>query len=154
MARTVATTTKVDRDGLVGFMRPRHQVVLATQRADGSPQMSPVTMGVDQEGAILIATYPERAKARNLRLRPEVTVCVLSDGFTGEWVQVSGVATVIDLPEALDGLVEYFRSISGEHPDWDEYRQAMIDQGKALIRIVPEQWGPISRGGFPARLVD
>jgi PPOX class probable F420-dependent enzyme len=154
MVRTVATNTAVDRAGLLAFMRPRHQAVLATRRADGTPQMSPVTMGVDPEGAILIATYPERAKTQNLQLRPEATVCVLSDGFTGEWVQVSGVATVIDLPEALEGLVEYFRSISGEHPDWDEYRQAMIDQDKALIRIVVDRWGPISKGGFPARLVD
>jgi PPOX class probable F420-dependent enzyme len=154
MVRTVATNTAVDRAGLLAFMRPRHQAVLATRRADGTPQMSPVTMGVDPEGAILIATYPERAKTQNLQLRPEATVCVLSDGFTGEWVQVSGVATVIDLPEALDGLVVYFRSISGEHPDWDEYRQAMIDQDKALIRIVVDRWGPISKGGFPARLVD
>jgi len=154
MTRPVASNTDVDRDGLVEFIRPRHHAILATQRADGTPQMSPVTMGVDPEGAIVIATYPERAKTRNLRLRPEATVCVLSDGFNGEWVQLSGQATVIDLPEALDGLVVYFRAISGEHPDWGEYRQAMVDQGKALIRIVPERWGPVSRGGFPPRLAD
>jgi len=154
MTRPVASNTDVDRDGLVEFIRPRHHAILATQRADGTPQMSPVTMGVDPEGAIVIATYPERAKTRNLRLRPEATVCVLSDGFNGEWVQLSGQATVIDLPEALDGLVVYFRAISGEHRDWGEYRQAMVDQGKALIRIVPERWGPVSRGGFPPRLAD
>jgi len=154
MARPIATTTTVDRTGLVEFMRPRHNAILATQRADGAPQLSPVTMGVDPEGAILIATYPERAKARNVRRRPSASICVLSDSFNGEWVQVSGTASVTDVPEALAGLVVYFRSISGEHPDWDEYRQAMLDQGKSLIRIVPEQWGPISRGGFPPRLID
>ncbi len=154
MARPIATTTTVDRDGLLAFIRPRHQAVLATVRSDGTPQLSPVTMGVDPEGAIVIATYPERAKARNLRLRPTATLCVLSDTFNGAWVQVTGPATVIDLPEALDGLVVYFRSISGEHSDWDEYRQAMVDQGKVLLRIVPERWGPISRGGFPPRLAD
>ena len=154
MTRPVASNTDVDRDGLVEFIRPRHHAILATQRADGTPQMSPVSMGVDPEGAIVIATYPERAKTRNLSLRPEATVCVLSDGFNGEWVQLSGQATVIDLPEALDGLVVYFRAISGEHRDWGEYRQAMVDQGKALIRIVPERWGPVSRGGFPPRLAD
>ena len=114
--------------------------------------MSPVTMGVDPDGAIVIATYPERAKVRNLRNRPSATVCVLSDSFNGPWVQVTGPTTVVDLPEALDGLVTYFRSISGEHPDWDEYRQAMTDQGKVLVRLEPEQWGPISTGGFPPRL--
>ncbi len=77
---------------------------------------------------------------------------MLSDAFAGEWVQVSGSTTVVDVPEALDGLVAYFRSISGEHPDWDEYRQAMIDQGKVLIRLVPDRWGPISKGGFPPGL--
>ena len=116
--------------------------------------MSPVTMGVGPDGAILVASYPERAKVRNVRLHSQVALCVLSDDFDGEWVQVSGTATVADLPEALEGLVTYFRSISGEHPDWDEYRQAMIDQGKVLIRIAVERWGPISRGGFPSRLGD
>jgi PPOX class probable F420-dependent enzyme len=153
MVRPVATNIPVDRAGLVEFMRPRHQAILATQRADGTPQLSPVTMGVDPEGAIVIATYPERAKAVNVRLRPTATVCVLSDTFNGEWVQVTGVATVVDVPDALDDLVTYFRSISGEHQDWDEYRQAMMDQGKSLIRVVPERWGPISKGGFPPQPV-
>ena len=154
MARTAATTTVVDRAGLLEFVRPRHQGILGTVRADGSPQLSPVTLGVDPEGAIVVASYPERAKVRNLRRRPGATLCVLSDTFNGAWVQVDGDATVIDLPEALDGLVAYFRSISGEHPDWDEYRQAMVDQGKVLIRLVPRSWGPVSTGGFPARLAD
>jgi PPOX class probable F420-dependent enzyme len=116
--------------------------------------MSPVTMGVDRQGTILIASYPERAKVHNLRRRPRASVCVLSDEFNGEWVQMSGPASVVDLPEAMEGLVTYFRSISGEHPDWSEYRQAMTTQNKVLIRIEPERWGPISRGGFPPRLAD
>jgi PPOX class probable F420-dependent enzyme len=151
MARTIAVNVEVDRPALEDFVRPRHNAILSTQRADGTPQMSPVTMGFD-DGAILVASYPERAKVRNLRLRPRAEVCVLSDSFGGEWVQMSGPATVIGLPDALEGLVAYFRAIRGEHPDWDEYRQAMVDQGKVLIRIVPESWGPISRGGFPPRL--
>jgi PPOX class probable F420-dependent enzyme len=134
------------------FIRPRHNAVLSTRKADGTPQMSPVTMGVDPDGTILVASYPERAKVHNLRVRPRAQLCVLSDSFSGEWVQVSGTGTIVDLPEALDGLVTYFRSVSGEHSDWDEYRQAMITQGKVLIRVVPDTWGPISRGGFPARL--
>ena len=115
--------------------------------------MSPVTMGVGPDGTILIASYPERAKVHNLRIHRQAAVCVLSDDFGGAWVQVSGTAAVVDLPEAMEGLVTYFRSISGEHPDWDEYRQAMTDQGKVLIRVAPESWGPISKGGFPPRLV-
>ena len=154
MARSIASDTVVDRSGLLEFIRPRHNAVLCTERADGSPQLSPVTMGVDPDGTIMVASYPERAKVRNLRRRPFATVCVLSDLFNEAWVQVSGTATVTDLPEAVDGLVAYFRSISGEHPDWDEYRQAMVDQGKVLISLVPDRWGPISKGGFPSRLSD
>jgi PPOX class probable F420-dependent enzyme len=126
MARAIATNVHVDRGALEDFIRPRHHAILATQRDDGTPQMSPVTMGVDQQGTILVASYPERAKVHNVRKRPRADVCVLSDEFNGEWIQVSGPATVVDLPEAMEGLVTYFRSISGEHPDWSEYRQAMI----------------------------
>ena len=79
---------------------------------------------------------------------------MLSDDFGGAWVQVDGEAEVIDLPEALDPLVDYYRAISGEHPDWDEYRAAMIAQGKSLLRITPTRWGPVATGGFPARLAD
>jgi PPOX class probable F420-dependent enzyme len=147
-----ATTTTVDRAGLVEFLRPRHRLILSTNRADGSTQLSPVTAGVDEQGRIVIASYPQRAKVKNLRRDPAAAVCVLSDEWNGPWVQVSGEAEVIDLPEAVDGLVEYFRSISGEHPDWDEYRQAMVDQGKCLVRITPERWGPIATGGFPPEL--
>ena len=154
MARPIATNTRVDRVGLEQFIRPRHSAILSTEREDGTPQMSPVTMGVDVDGSILVASYPDRAKVRNLRARPRAAVCVLSESFAGEWVQVSGATTVVDVPEALDGLVAYFRSISGEHPDWDEYRQAMIDQGKVLLRLVPDRWGPISKGGFPPRLAE
>jgi PPOX class probable F420-dependent enzyme len=154
MARTIATNTQVDRSGLEAFIRPRHHAILNTQRDDGSPQMSPVTMGVDPDGVILVASYPERAKVHNLRRRNQAALCVLSDDFGGQWVQVSGTATVVDLPDALEGLVTYFRSISGEHADWDEYRQAMIDQGKVLIQLIPERWGPLSTGGFPPRLAD
>lgn len=154
MARTLASDTAVDRAGLEEFIRPRHRAILSTWRGDGSPQMSPITMGVGPDGYILVASYPERAKVRNLRHHGQAALCILSDDFGGQWVQVSGSATVVDLPEAMEGLVTYFRSISGEHPDWDEYRQAMIDQGKVLIRVAVERWGPLSKGGLPPRLVD
>ena len=87
-----------------------------------------------------------------MRSRPRAGVVVLSEEWDGPWVQVDGDAEVLDVPEALDALVEYFRNISGEHPDWAEYRQAMLDQGKSLIRITPRRWGPVATGGFPARL--
>ncbi|MET7749589.1 PPOX class F420-dependent oxidoreductase [Micromonospora sp. NPDC005367] len=152
MARSIATNTKVDRDGLIEFLRPRHRVVLMTTRADGRPQASPVTAGVDTAGRLVISTYPERVKAANVRRDPRVSACVLSDDWNGPWVQIDGTAEVLDLPEALEPLVEYFRCISGEHPDWDEYRAAMVQQGKSLIRLTVERWSPIATGGFPARL--
>lgn len=154
MARTVATTTTVDREALLDFVRPRHNLVLITTRQDGRPQASPVTGGVDEQGRIVVSTYPERAKTHNARRDPRVSVVVLSDDFGGAWVQVDGDCEVIDCPESVEPLVDYFRAVAGEHPDWDEYRQAMVAQGKSLLRITPTRWSPVATGGFPARLVE
>ncbi|MEO3759854.1 PPOX class F420-dependent oxidoreductase [Mycobacterium sp. B14F4] len=150
MARKYATADVVDRRGLLDFVRPRHRMLLTTFRADGSLQSSPVTGGVDDEGRIVIASYPQRAKSANLRRDARASVVVLSDEFDGPYVQVDGDAEVIDLPDAVEPLVDYFRAVAGEHPDWDEYRRAMDDQGKCLIRITPRRWGPVATGGFPA----
>jgi PPOX class probable F420-dependent enzyme len=145
----IATAEKPDRDQLLEFLRPRHHALLVTTRRDGRPQISPVACGVDQDGRIVVSTYPERVKARNARRDPRVSVCVLSDDWDGPYVQVDGRAEVLDLPDALEPLVEYFRCIAGEHPDWDEYRAAMQRQGKCLIRVEIERWGPVATGGFP-----
>ena len=152
MARKIATSTAVNADELLDFIKIRHHAIVMTTRADGRPQASPVTCGVDEEGRIVIATYPERAKIVNARRDPRVSVLFLSDDFGGEWVQVDGAAEVLDVPEAVEALVDYYRSIAGEHPNWDEYREAMVEQGKSLLRVTPERWGPIASGGFPARL--
>ena len=152
MARKVATNTTVDRAGLLEFIRHRHRVILMTTRRDGSPQASPVTAGVDDEGRLVVSTYPERAKTSNTRRSPAASAVVLSDDWNGEWVQLWGSVEVLDLPDALEPLVEYYRSISGEHPNWDEYRQAMLAQGKSLLEVTIHRWGPIASGGFPARL--
>ena len=150
MSPSIATARTVDRSELLDFLRPRHRGMLATVRRDGRPQLSPVTCGVDGDGRIVVSTYPNRAKANNARRDPLVSIVVQSDDWSGEYVQVDGQAEVLDMPDALDGLVEYFRCISGEHPNWDEYRDAMRLQDKSLIRITIERWGPISTGGFPA----
>ena len=154
MPRTIATNTSVGRDELTEFLRPRHHMVLLTTRSDGGVQGSPVTGGVDEEGRIVIATYPERAKSTNVARAGRASVVVLSEEFNGAWVHVDGDAELLTLPDALEPLVDYFRAISGEHSDWDEYRQAMRDQGKALIRITPTRWSPVATGGFPPRLAD
>jgi PPOX class probable F420-dependent enzyme len=149
-----ATADRVDRDALLEFLRPRHQAVLLTRRRDGGPQLSPVTCGVDPDGRIVVSAYPQRAKVVNARRDPTVSLCVLSPEWDGPWVQVDGHAEVLDLPEALEPLVEYYRSISGEHPDWEEYRAAMTRQGKSLLRITATRWGPVATGGFPAEVID
>jgi PPOX class probable F420-dependent enzyme len=149
MAPTYASNTTVDRDGLRQFLTSRHHGILITSRPDGRPQSSPVTCGTDAEGRIVISTYPRRAKAVNARRDPRVSICVLSDDFGGPWVHVDGAAEVLDLPAAVEPLVDYYRAIAGEHPDWNEYRDAMVRQGKSLIRITPERWGPVATGGFP-----
>jgi PPOX class probable F420-dependent enzyme len=128
--------------------------VLLTRKSDGGAQLSPVTCGVDGEGRIVVSTYPQRAKVTNVRRDPGVSLCVLSSDWDGPWVQVDGEAEVLDLPDALEPLVDYYRSISGEHPDWDEYRTAMVTQGKSLIRVAITGWGPVATGGFPPEVVD
>jgi len=154
MARSIARNLPVDRSELVEFLRDRRRLVLLTTRAGGTPQVSPVTFATDDLGRICIATYPSRAKVANARRSPAVSACVLSDEWNGPWVQVDGTAEVLDLPHALEPLVDYFRAASGEHPDWAEYRAAMAQQGKCLIRITIDRWGPIATGGFPPELVD
>lgn len=152
MSPKIATNETVDLEGLLDFVRTRHHAILLTARADGSPQGSPVTCGVDGDGRIVVSTYPQRAKARNARRDPRVSLVVLSADFGDAWVQVDGTAEVLDLPDSIEPLVDYYRAIAGEHPDWDEYRAAMVRQGKSLVRITPTRWGPVATGGFPPEL--
>ncbi|MFE7778317.1 PPOX class F420-dependent oxidoreductase [Streptomyces sp. NPDC057445] len=149
MAADFASNTPVDLDALLEFVRPRHRAILLTRRTDGGPQGSPVICGVDDSGRIVVSTYPERAKTRNAKRDERAGVIVMSDAWDGPWVQIDGTAEVIDSPESVEPLVEYYRAVSGEHPDWSEYREAMVEQGKSIIRITPERWGPVSKGGFP-----
>jgi PPOX class probable F420-dependent enzyme len=151
--RPIATNRRVGRAELEEFVAPRHHGVLLTTRRDGRPQASLVTMGLSG-GRVLVSSYPERAKVQNVVRDPTASMVVMSDDFGGEWVQLDGTAEVTFLPDAVEGLVEYFRCISGEHPDWDEYRRAMVDQGKCVIALTVERWGPIAKGGFPPRLAD
>ena len=149
MSPKIATADTVGLDQLLQFVRPRHRMVLTTFRADGSLQSSPVTGGVDEQGRLVIASYPQRAKAANIRRTGRASVVVLSDEFNGAYVQIDGPAEVIDLPDAVEPLVDYFRAVAGEHSDWAEYREAMVKQGKCLIRVTPQRWGPVATGGFP-----
>ena len=153
-AKHKAADIAVGRDELAEHLQGRNRWVLATTRADGRPQMSLVTGGMTADGRLAISTYPQRVKAKNARRNPHVSVAVMGEQFNEPWVQIDGDAEVLDLPEAGDAFVEYFRCISGEHPDWDEYRQAMADQGKCMIMITPTRWSPVSKGGFPPELFE
>jgi PPOX class probable F420-dependent enzyme len=124
------------------FLRTHHRAVLATSRADGRPQLSPVAVAVDDEGRVLISTREAAIKTRNLRRDPRASLCVLNDGFFGEWIQVEGTAEIISLPDAMEILVSYYRGVGGEHPDWDEYRAAMEREHRVIVRITMTRAGP------------
>ena len=133
---------KIDVPTALTFLRANHHAVLATTRSDGKPQLSPIVANVDADGLIAISSRETAVKVKNLRRDPYASLCVISDGFYGEWMQIEGPATILSLPDALEPLVEYYRSLSGEHPDWDEYRAAMKRDERVLIRIRPERAGP------------
>lgn len=124
------------------FIATNHRAVLATQRRDGRPQMSPVTCAVDADGRVVVSTRETAIKTKNLRRDPRAALCVFSDGFFGRWVQVEGSAEIISLPEAMEPLIDYYRRVSGEHPDWDDYRAAMIRERRVVARITIERAGP------------
>jgi PPOX class probable F420-dependent enzyme len=130
----------------VAFVAANHHGVLATRRRDGSPQLTPVTVGVDPDGVVEISSRETAYKVRNILRDPHVSLCVFTNQFYGPWVLVTGTATILSLPDALEPLVEYYRRISGEHPDWDDYRRAMVDDRRALIRITIEEAGPARHG--------
>jgi PPOX class probable F420-dependent enzyme len=128
------------------FLRENHHAVLATFRRDGMPQLSPVTVGVDGEGYAIISTREPAYKVRNLRRDPRAALCVFTDAFYGPWFQVEGTAHIVSLPDAMEPLVDYYRRVAGEHPDWDEYRAAMERERRCLIRIAIERVGPTVAG--------
>jgi PPOX class probable F420-dependent enzyme len=99
-------------------------------------------VGIDGEGKAVISSRETAYKVRNLRRRPAATLCIMNDQFYGPWIQVDGRAEVVSMPEALDGLIDYYRRISGEHPDWDEYRRAMQEERRVLVRVSFDKVGP------------
>jgi PPOX class probable F420-dependent enzyme len=123
------------------FAGGNHRAVLATRRRDGSPQLSPVACAT-KDGRIVVSSRETAIKVKNLRREPRASLCIMNNGFYGAWVQVDGPAEIVSLPEAMDGLVEYYRQIAGEHPDWDDYRAAMEREQRVLICVTPERAGP------------
>ena len=132
----------MDRDRALRFIRENHRAVLATTRSDGGVQLSVVVAGVDDEDKVVVSTRETAVKTRNLRRSARASVIVFTDAFYGDWVQVEGETEVVSLPEAMDGLVAYYRQISGEHPDWDDYRAAIVRDRRVLLRITVDRAGP------------
>jgi PPOX class probable F420-dependent enzyme len=136
----------MDSDEARRFVQQHHRAVLATNRSDGRPQMSPVMAGVDDAGNIVISTRETALKTRNLRRDPRASLCVMNDAFFGEWIQIDGTATIVSLPEAMEPLVDYYRRVVGEHPDWEDYRRAMVRDKRVVLRIAIERAGPERSG--------
>ena len=136
----------MDLEGALAFIRDNHRAVLATRRADGAPQLSPVLAVVDDEGRVCVSSRETAMKTKNLRRDPQASLCVFSEGFFGDWVQVEGPVTVVSLPEAMDALVDLYRRAAGEHPDWDEYRAAMERERRVVLRMSVTRAGPTRSG--------
>jgi PPOX class probable F420-dependent enzyme len=128
------------------FLAEHHRAVLATRRADGRPQLSPVVCAVDDDGKVLVSTRETAIKVKNLRRDPNASICGITDAFYGSWVQVDGTAEIVSLPEAMDVLVDYYRRVSGEHPDWDDYRNAMERDRRCVVRVTVTAAGPTVSG--------
>ena len=128
------------------FLKTNHRAVLTTYRQDGRLQMSPVLVGVDEAGLVIMSTRETAYKTHNMRRDPRVSLCVFVDNFFGEWLQIDGTAEIISMPEALEPLVAYYRTLVGEHPDWEDYRAAMARDQRVLVQITIEGAGPHQRG--------
>ncbi len=131
----------MELDKARAFIKTNHRAVMATYRQDGSLQLSPVAVGLDTAGRAIISTRETAYKTRNLRRDPRLSLCVFVDRFFGEWIQIDGTAEILSLPEALEPLVDYYKSTWGDHPDWDEYREAMVNEKRVLLQITLERAG-------------
>jgi PPOX class probable F420-dependent enzyme len=136
----------MELDAARAFIREHHNAVLATRRVDGSPQLSPITCNVDPAGSVVVSTRETALKTKNVRRDARVSLCVLSDQFYGDWIQIDGTAEIVSLPDAMELLVDYYRSLRGDHPDWDDYRAAMTRDRRVIMRITLERAGPDTSG--------
>lgn len=125
----------------LGLARATSQSVLTTLRKDGRPQLSNVLHAVDDAGVIRVSTTADRAKYANLRRRPWAALKVDGESFwsyavlEGD-VELSDVAAAVD-DAATSELVQLYRSLGGEHEDWDAYRRAMVADRRVVVRLRP-----------------
>jgi PPOX class probable F420-dependent enzyme len=130
----------------VEFVKQHPRAILSTHRRDGSPQMSPILAAVDDDGRLLVSSRETAYKTKNVRREPRVSMCHINDGFFGEWIQTSGTGEIVPLPDAMELLVDYYRRLSGEHSDWDDYRAAMERDRRLVIRVTIDRAGPDRAG--------
>lgn len=136
----------MDLDQARDFVGRHHRAVLATRTHGGSIQQSPVLVGVDEHGRLIVSSRETAYKVKNLRRDPWAQLCVFTDKFFGSWIVVEGVADILSLPEATEPLVDYYRRVAGEHGDWDDYRDSLHREKRVLIRIEPHRAGPDRQG--------
>ncbi|MGH7642751.1 MAG: TIGR03618 family F420-dependent PPOX class oxidoreductase [Candidatus Dormibacteria bacterium] len=128
------------------YVTQHHHAILATRRRDGTPQLSPIAVAVDPQGRLTVSSRETAVKVRNLRRNPAYDLVVFTNNFFGPWISIRGQVEVTSLPEALPGLIQYYRDLSGEHPDWDEYRAAMAQERRVLLHLAIEAVGPKMSG--------
>jgi PPOX class probable F420-dependent enzyme len=128
------------------FGRRHHRAVLTTHRPSGGIQQSPVLTTVDEHGRFTVSSREAAYKTLNVRADPWAQLLVLDDSFFGSWIWVEGTVDVVSLPDAMEPLVDYYRSISGEHDDWDDYRARMAEEHRVLLRLSPDRAGPDHEG--------
>ena len=136
----------MDLDEAREFVKKNPRAILSTRRRDGSPQMSPILAAVGDDGRLMISSRETAYKTKNARHEPSVSLCVLNEGFFGDWIQIDGTAHIVSLPDAMDQLVDYYRKLSGEHDDWDDYRSAMEREKRLIIFVTVDSAGPDRSG--------
>ncbi len=128
------------------FLRSNHRAVMATFRKDGRPAMSPVACAIDDAGRVIVSTRQTAMKVKHLQRDPRVALSAFTEGFYGPWAQVEGNAEVVELPDAMPLLIDYYRSVAGEHDNWDDYEAAMQSEQRVIVRFAIERAGPTVSG--------
>jgi PPOX class probable F420-dependent enzyme len=125
------------------FLRENHRACIAVRQRDGAPQMTFVSPGIDADGRVIITSRGTTYKVKHIRRDPRVSMLVFGEQYSGsKFVQLHGTAEIVELPEAMDSLVHWYRQVRGEHKDWEQYRKQMYDEKRVIIRVNIERVGP------------
>jgi PPOX class probable F420-dependent enzyme len=125
------------------FLQQNHRACIAVRQKDGWPQMTFVSPGIDAEGRVIITSRSRTYKVKHLRRDPRVSLLVFGEQYSGsKFVQIHGRAEIIELPDAMDTLVYWYKQVRGEHKSWDDYKRQMADEKRVIIRVTIEKVGP------------